>query len=374
MSAVLVLSVNTSWNVLNFRQGLIRHLQNLGFEIVVLAPNDDSVPGLLALGCRVIDLAIAAQGTSPLQDIVLAWRYRQLLKQLRPVAYLSWTIKPNIYGSLAAQSLGIPVINNVSGLGATFLAGGWLSRIARSLYQLALFRSSVVFFQNPDDRDLFVTEGLVRPDKTVLLPGSGIDLHYFQVVPRVDPTGRPFRFLLVARMLRDKGVLEYVQAARLLRRQGHQVICQCLGFLDVANPSAISRDEMAEWVAEGVVDYLGTTNDVRPLLAQADCVVLPSYREGTPRTLLEAAAMGRPLIATNVPGCREVVTDGENGYLCAARSADSLALAMSRLAGLTPEAWHVLAEGSRRKVARQFDERLVFAAYDRALAGLKERA
>ena len=367
MNHRVVLSVNTSWNLLNFRQGLIRHLQMLGYEVVLLAPADDSVPALRELGCVVLDLPMAGQGTNPLQDVALWWRYRRVLARIRPAAYLGWTIKPNIYGSLAARSLGIPVINNVSGLGATFLAGGWLARLARGLYRVALAGASRVFFQNPDDRELFVTEGLVRAEQTGLLPGSGIDLQRFDVAPRVDLAGRPFRFLLVARMLRDKGVLEYVEAARQLRAQGLNVTCQCLGFLDVANPSAISREEMAAWVSEGVLEYLGTTSDVRPFMVQADAVVLPSYREGTPRTLLEAAALGRPLIATDVPGCREVVADGENGFLCEARSADSLAAAMRRLAELPPEAWQVLADGSRRKVARQFDERLVFAAYEQAL-------
>lgn len=374
MTRTLVLSINTTWNLVNFRRGLIRHLQSEGYRIVTLSPPDDSVPALRALGCEVLPMPMAGQGTNPVQDLALWWRYRQALKRLCPVAYLGWTIKPNIYGGLAAHSLGIPVINNISGLGATFMKPGWLQTVAHGLYRLALRRSRQVFFQNPDDRDLFVHNRLVRAEQTALLPGSGIDLAHFQVAPREPLAGRPFRFLMVARLLRDKGVLEYVEAARRLRAQGGEVTFQILGFLDVANPSAISRTEMDAWMAEGVVDYLGSTTDVRPWIAQADCVVLPSYREGTPRTLLEAAAMGRPLIATDVPGCREVVVNEINGLLCEARSAESLTAAMTRLLASDAATWASMANAGRELMVSRFDERWVLQAYSTALARLSQQS
>lgn len=364
---VVVLSINTAWNLYNFRQGLIRDLQARDFRICTIAPADAFSDQLRVLGCEVHDLPMQGQGTNPLQDLQLFWRYRQLLKQIKPVAYLGWTIKPNIYGSLAAHSLGIPVINNVSGLGTAFMKPGWLNAIVRRLYRFAFSRSHRVFFQNPDDLALFVDQGLVTAAKAGLLPGSGIDLQRFQPAPREPLQDRPFRFLLVARMLRDKGVGEYVQAARLLRQQHPNVVFQCLGFLDVANPSAVSREEMQAWVDEGVVTYLGSADDVRPWLAQADCVVLPSYREGTPRTLLEAAAMARPLIATDVPGCRQVVDHGKNGLLCEVRSATSLAAAMVDLLHLNPIDWQRMANASRTKVVQEFDENLVIQAYAEAL-------
>ena len=365
---ILVFSINTAWNLYNFRQGLIRDLQARGFHIVTLAPADAFSDSLRALGCEVHDLPMQGQGTNPLQDFKLFLRYRQLLKQIRPVAYLGWTIKPNIYGSLAAHSLGIPVINNVSGLGTAFMKSGWLNKVVRQLYRFAFSRSHRVFFQNPDDQALFVEQGIVASATAGLLPGSGIDLQRFQPASREPLQGRPFRFLLVARMLRDKGVEEYVQAARQLCQQYPNVVFQCLGFLDVANPSAISRDEMQAWVDEGVVTYLGSADDVRPWLAQADCVVLPSYREGTPRTLLEAAAMGRPLIATDVPGCRQVVDHGTNGFLCGVRSAGSLAVAMVNMLSLPNNDWQRMADASRTKAVQEFDEAIVMQAYAVALS------
>lgn len=367
MKPLLMLSINTSWNLVNFRSGLIRHLQSLGFRVATLSPPDHTVPALKAMGCEVVELPMAGHGTNPLQDFALWWRYRQILRDLRPVAFLGWTIKPNIYGTLAARSLGIPTINNVSGLGSALLADSWLSSLALWLYRIAFRRSRVVFFQNPDDRIFFLQHRLVRTAQAGLLPGSGIDLVRFSPAPRAHPSGRPFRFLMIARLLRDKGVMEYVEAARRLRRAGSCVECCFLGFVDVANPTAISRVQLEAWVEEGAIVYLGSTEDVRPMIALADAVVLPSYREGTSRTLLEAAAMARPIIASDVPGCRDVVDHEKNGYLCEPRDAESLLAAMQRMMELSEADWRALSAASRRKAETTFDERRVLAAYEHAL-------
>lgn len=363
----IVLSINTAWNLVNFREGLIRALLSQGYEVICLAPADSYSQQLSDWGCTFVDLPMQGQGTNPWQDFLLFWRYRQLLKRLRPVVLLSWTIKPNIYGGLAARSLGLPQLANVSGLGSTFLGGGWLAKLTQQLYRLAFARAATVFFQNADDAALFTEQGLVTATQVGLLPGSGVNLAHFTVVPRPEPEGRPFRFLFIARLLRDKGVLEYIEASRLLRQQGIAVECQCLGAVDANNPTAISRAQVEEWQAEGLINYLGTTDDVRPFIAQADCVVLPSYREGTPRTLLEAAAMGRPLIATDVPGCRDVVEHGVNGLLCAAKSSHDLAEAMSQFIQQSDEEWRTMAQASRALVEARYDEKLVIDAYMQVL-------
>lgn len=371
---VIVLSINTAWNLVNFREGLIRALLEQGVDVVTLAPADCYSHQLKAWGCTVIDLPMQGQGTNPWQDLLLFWRYRRLLKRLRPAAYLSWTIKPNIYGGLAARSLSIPQLANVSGLGSTFLGGGWVAALAQQLYRMAFARAATVFFQNADDAALFTEQGLVVQQQAAILPGSGVNLARFAVEPRQPLAGRPFRFLLIARLLRDKGVLEYIEAARLLKQKGLNVECQCLGAVDANNPTAISREQVEAWQAEGLMRYWGTTDDVRPFITQADCVVLPSYREGTPKTLLEAAAMGRPLIATDVPGCRDVVDHQLNGLLCEARSSVHLAEAMEAMSNTTPERWQVMADASREKVARDFSEAIVVDAYLAQLAELTLRA
>lgn len=308
------------------------------------------------------------QGISPARDLLLLWRYWRTLRRLRPDIFLGFTAKPNVYGSLAAQALGISVINNVAGLGTAFIRKGPLTRIVSALYRLAFRRSATVFFQNPEDRDLFVGEGMVRPEQARLLPGSGVDLERFQ--PGEPPSGPAggFTFLLIGRLLWDKGVAEFVEAARRVRREAPDARFQLLGFLDVLNRTAVSRADVESWVREGVVDYLGETDDVRPFIAAADCVVLPSYREGLPRTLLEAAAMARPLIATDVPGCRQVVEDGVNGFLCAARDAASLAAAMTRMLSLGGEERARLGAAGRAKVQREYDEKLAVGIYVEAVA------
>jgi glycosyltransferase involved in cell wall biosynthesis len=361
----IIICLNTAWNLVNFRAGLIRALIAAGHEVVAVAPDDKYSARLNALGCRFVPLHMENGGTNPVQDALLTWQFVRLFAHERPNLYLCYTVKPNVYGSLAAHMLRIPVINNIAGLGAVFIKGGWLVRVVRWLYRTALKRSAKVFFQNNDDRQLFISGGLVRAEVTELLPGSGIDLRRFipAVIPAVHDGNSKFRFLLIARMLRDKGVGEYVAAAKLLRARWPLAEFCLLGFVDVQNPAAISRAQMDAWVAEGVVTYLGVSDDVRAQIAVADCVVLPSYREGTPRTLLEAAAMARPIITTDAVGCREVVDDGVNGYLCKVRDAGDLAEKMERMLSLSPAQRSKMGSQGRAKMVAEFDEQIVINKY-----------
>ena len=364
----VLIALNSSWNLLNFRAGLIRALVAAGYEVVAIAPVDAYSARLSELGCRFVALPMDNKGTHPLHDLLLFLQFWLLLRGERPDVLLAYTVKPNVYGSLAAGLLGIPVVNNIAGLGAVFIKGGWLARLVRGLYRLALRRSAKVFFQNRDDRALFDDAGLIKPEKTDLLPGSGIDLARFSAEEKssmlsAKDVGRPFRFLLIARMLRDKGVVEYVAAAKQVRARWPNVECALLGFLDVQNPAAISTEEMNAWVAAGDVHYLGVSDDVRLEIAQADCIVLPSYREGTPRTLLEAAAMAKPIITTDAVGCREVVDDGVNGYLCQVRDADDLAAKMHAMLGLSVAERAAMGQAGRKKMELQFDEKIVINKY-----------
>lgn len=409
----ILICLNTAWNLVNFRGGLIRALVAAGHEVVAVAPDDKYAAGLKALGCRFVPLHMENGGTNPVKDALLTWRFLRLFAHERPNVYLGYTVKPNVYGSLAAHMMGIPVINNIAGLGAVFIRGGLLVRVVRGLYRMALSRSAKVFFQNPDDQALFIGGGLVRSEVTELLPGSGIDLRRFAPAPistggqcpaslpvrgphqavggpsrnhgdgaattKRDavvsdaPATKTFRFLLIARMLRDKGVGEYVEAARQLRQRWTQAEFCLLGFLDVQNPAAISRAEMDAWVAEGVVNYLGVSDDVRMQIATADCVVLPSYREGTPRTLVEAAAMACPIITTDAVGCREVVDDGINGYLCQVRDAADLAAKMEQMLSLTSAQRVEMGLRGRAKMEAEFDEGIVIDKYLSAITTIVKK-
>ena len=370
MSRTVVISINASWNIVNFRAGLIRALRQKGWRVVALSPPDDYSARLAELGAEHVPIAIDSLGVSPVRDLALFVRYHRLLKQIRPDAFLGFTAKPNIWGSLAANALGIPVINNISGLGTAFIEGGALRRIVSILYRAALRGSEAVFFQNPEDRQLFLHRRLVRPDQTRLLPGSGLDLVWFR--PAAIPPG-PFAFLMIGRLLWQKGVREYVEAARIVRRKAPDARFRLLGFLDAPNRSAVPRAEVERWAADGLIDYLGATDDVRPHIAAAHCVVLPSHREGLPRALLEGAAMGRPLIATDVPGCRQVVEDGANGFLCDVRDAPSLAEAMLKMLSLPQDLRSAMGAAGRERVERQFDERHAIRPYLVALDALSAR-
>jgi glycosyltransferase involved in cell wall biosynthesis len=348
----IVIAANSSWNLVNFRGNIIAALQQRGFRVVAIAPRDAHSGQLEAMAVEFHAFDFRSAGISPLHDAGLFLRYLGLLRRIRPAALLGFTIKPNIYGSLAARLLGIPVVNNVSGLGTAFIKQGMITRVATFLYRQAFRRSATVFFQNDEDRQTFVAAGMVAADCTRLLPGSGVDLDRF--VPTPLPTGNPFRFLLIARLLWDKGVQEYVDAARSVRARHPDTRFQILGFTDVDNRTAVPRVTLDRWVGEGLIDYLGAADDVRPLIEAADCIVLPSYREGLPRSLLEASAMARPIVATDVAGVRDVVDDGVTGLLCAARSASSLAEAMLAMIAMSPAERRAMGQAGRSRVEGGF--------------------
>jgi len=371
LSKKIVIARNTSWSLVNFHSGLIKDLSEHGFEVLGLAPEDRYSACLSVLGCRFIALKMDNKGTNPFKDLLLLLRYFIILRKERPNIYLGCTIKPNIYGSFAAHLLNIPVINNVAGLGTAFIKGGWLGYFVRVLYRLSFYKSRKVFFQNDDDLKLFLDNGLVSIDIADRLPGSGIDLDKFTAVPMSDKL--QLRFLLVGRMLRDKGVYEFIEAARLLNKRGVKAEFLLLGFVDVDNHTAISELQISDWVTEGIVRYLGTSDDVREQIAAVECVVLPSYREGVPRTLLEAAAMARPLIATNVPGCRDVVDDGVNGFLCRPRDAKDLADKMQQMVSLSSAERKAMGVRGREKIEREFDEKIVIEKYLEAIAEIVKK-
>ena len=378
----IIIAANSIFNLINHRVGLINGLLNEGYEVITLSPTDAFASRLKELDCQHVSLQMDRKGTNIGRDLMLFWRYRRLLKKHMPDVYLGFTVKPNIYGSLAAQSLGIPVINNISGLGTVFgamstsIVGNLLSRLLQILYRFALSRSDKIFFQNKDDRHEFIEHGVVKSHLTDLLPGSGVDLDRFVYTPIIatDTSSKgnydkkKTRFLLIARMLWDKGVGKYVEAARLLSQSYPNAEFCLLGFLDFQNPEAISEAQVNEWIAEGIVNYLGVIDDIRPEIVKADCVVLPVlFREGTPRSLLEAAAMGRPIVTTNSIGCRETVDDGVNGYLCIPGDSIDLSKKMEQIMLLDDTERKAMGRNGREKMELQFDEQIVIQKYLEAI-------
>jgi len=358
----IAIVINKSWNIYNFRMGLVKAFLNLGYEVIAIAPEDEFTPQLIAAGCEYYPVSMENKGTNPLQDLMLTKRFYDCYRRVKPDVILQYTIKPNIYGTLAAKLAGIPTINNVSGLGTVFIIQNFVSKVALQLYKLAFKFPAKVFFQNHDDQQLFLEHRLIKASITDVLPGSGIDTARFK--PAATFTrNQNFTFLMIARVLYEKGVVEYVEAARLVRAQYPNVRCQLLGGIDESGNIGVKQAVMDAWVQQGVIEYLGTSAAIEANISLADAVVLPSYREGTPKTLLEAAAMGKPIITTNVPGCRDTVIDGRNGFLCEVKNSRDLAAKMMQLYQLPATELARMGKASRQLAEEKFDERFVINKY-----------
>jgi len=353
----IVLVHNTSLYLhIHYRQ-LIERLLHSGWEVVCAAPHDASVGHLQQSGVRWRELTMSRRGLNPIGEARTLWRMFAMFRRERPDVVLNFSIKPAIYGSIAARLASVPrICSMITGLGYVFMEGGVLQRALRGAvgraYRTALGFDARVFFQNPDDRRLFVEQGLVQAQRTVVLPGTGVDTQDFAPVPLPR-----LRFLFVGRLLADKGIREFVEAARLVRARRPEVEFEVLGPFD-SNPSAVDRAEVEAWRRGGAVTYLGEVEDVRPVLARSAVFVLPSYREGLPRATIEAMAMGRAVITTDAPGCRETVEEGENGFLVPVRDAQALADAMLRFAD-EPALVESMGKRSREIVLERYDVRLV---------------
>lgn len=370
----IALVCNTAFAIYTYRQGLIRMLVARGVEVTVIAPRDRTTALLEQMGCRCIVLHVASKGTNPRDDLRTMGSLYRLYRTIRPHIVFHYTIKPNIYGTIAAKLAGVDSVAVTTGLGYVFIQKSRAAQIAKLMYRFAFRFPREIWFLNKDDEAAFLDQKLlVHPERARLLHGEGVDLEQFAFTPqkrcennlenKQENKQPAFSFVLIGRLLWDKGVGEYVEAARQLRVKYPYARFQLLGPVGVDNPSAISQAEVDAWVREGVIDYLGEAHDVRPLIAAADCVVLPSYREGVPRTLMEASAMGRPIVATNVPGCREVVADGVNGLLCEARNVDSLAAKLAQMLDMSNDERRAMGERGRAKVTQEFDERGVVERY-----------
>ena len=373
----VVLFANTEWYLWNFRRSLAVALQDAGHDVLLISPDGPYGERLRALGLRWQPLPMDRRSLNPLREAALLWHLVRLFRRERVDLVHGFTIKCAVYGSLAARLAGVPArVNAVAGMGYVFISDSAKARllrpIVRALLKLALGgRNARLILQNPDDVALFAQAGLVDPAQVRLIPGSGVDTTRFAP----DPTrvaGERIRVLLPARLLWDKGLAEYVQAARLLLAEGRPIDFLLAGDPDPGNPAAVPEVEVREWVAQGWVQWLGHVDDMPALLRSVEIVALPSYREGLPKGLIEAAASGCALVTTDVPGCREVVTHEVDGLLVPVRDGNALARAIARLQE-DPALRRRLAEAGRRKALERFDERIVvqdtLAVYREVLGG-----
>ncbi|AMN49099.1 glycosyltransferase family 4 protein [Psychrobacter sp. P2G3] len=336
MKFLIIASVANS--LVGFRKPFIIALLDKGLEVHVAAPelleNQTITSELKALGAIPHSISMQRTGLNPAADTKTLFSIYSLMRNIKPDYMMGYTIKPVIYGTLAAWLARVPKrFSLITGLGFAFTGGEDNKRkrvraVAQGLYRTALRHCQIVFFQNHDDEALFYELNIISSQThTCVVSGSGVDVDEFDVVP--FDTQKPLRFLLIARLLGDKGVREYNQAAQQVKKLHPEVQFDLVGGLD-ANPTSITQAELDKWIESGTINFLGLLKDVRPAIQASSVYVLPSYREGTPRTVLEAMAMGRAVITTDAPGCRETVVDGDNGFLVPVKDADALAQAMLR--------------------------------------------
>lgn len=358
----VLFSSNLSWSIYNFRAKLLKELLNDDIEIFVVAKPDNYSSKLEELGFTFVPLNINNSSVNPLSDLKSIFSYLRIYRKIKPDLILHNAIKPNIYGTIAAGLLSIPTINNVSGLGTLFIQKSFATLVARFLYKVSQKFATIVFFQNSSDKFLFESKGLVNKKKSRLIPGSGVDTNIF--VPSSVSNKKTFDFLLIARLLKDKGILEYYQAAKELKsKYQDQLTFNILGPYYNSNPTAISESQINAWQNDGVINYLGFSDDVQPFIANANCVVLPSYREGLSKVLIEASSMAKPIITTDVPGCKDVVIDQYNGFLCKVKDPNDLYEKMEKMFLLSNQEREVMGANARTRAVEYFDEKIVINKY-----------
>lgn len=352
---ILVLTNNIG-GLHSFRKEVMKAILDAGYDVYISEPDDDErVNYFKDIGCHIIKTGFDRRGMNPLADMKLMFRYRKMIKQLKPLAVLSYTIKPNVYGGIACRLTKTPLLANITGLGDSIENEGWLQKLTVTLYKMGLKKATKVFFQNESNRKFCIDAGIVD-NTSLLLPGSGVNLCYN--VYQEYPSDGVIKFLFIARLLKDKGTDEFLEMAEAIKSKYPNTEFQILGWIE-----GDYKERLDNLIKQGIINYLGSTSDVRPYLAKVHCTIMPSYHEGMSNVNLESAANGRPVITTNVPGCRETVDDGITGYLVEARSTLSLIDAVERFIALPYEQKVLMGKEGRKKVEREFDRQIIVDAY-----------
>lgn len=353
---ILVLT-NHIGGLYSFRKEVVKAICDRGNKVFISIPEDSPRTQYFRdMGCEIIVTEFDRRGVNPLADFRLMLTYRKLISMLKPVAVLTYTIKPNIYGGMAARLCRVPQLANVTGLGDAVENGGWMQKLTVTLYKMGLGKARRIFFQNASNREFGIRMG-IADNSSVLLPGSGVNLqhHIYQEYPADE--GK-VRFLYIGRLLKDKGAEELFGAAKAIKAKYPQTEFQIVG-----NVEGDYQKQLDELVADGIVRFLGPQADVRPFIGAVECTIMPSYHEGMSNVNLESAANGRPVITSNVPGCRETVDDGETGFLIEAKNSQSLIDAIEHFIALPYDQKVLMGREGRKKVEREFDRKIVVDAY-----------
>ena len=345
----------------SFRKEVMKAIVDAGYELYISVPDteDNRIEYFKSIGCIIIKTDFNRRGMNPIDDLKLMLKYKIIIKKLKPKAVLSYTIKPNVYGGIACRLTETPLIANVTGLGDAIENGGWLQILTVSLYKIGVGKAKQVFFQNPSNKEVCLRFG-IADERAIVLPGSGVNLEHH--IYQEYPADGVIKFLYIARLQKDKGTGEYFEAAKAIKAKYPQTEFQVLGWKE-----GDYEGQLEELVAKGVIHFLGTTSDVRPYLKDVHCTIMPSYHEGMSNVNLESAANGRPVITTDVPGCRETVDDGVTGILVTAKDANSLIESVERFLTMSYEQKKQMGLEGRKKVEREFDRQIVVKAYLEAI-------
>ncbi|MBC2856142.1 glycosyltransferase family 4 protein [Cetobacterium sp. 2A] len=362
----IIFTANVLWDIYIFRYGVIKALKDKGNEIIVVAPKDKRIDFEKELGIRHIPIDLNMRGMNPVEDLKLMLQLTKIYKKEKPDMVFHYTIKPNIYGSIACKIAGVPSIAVLTGLGYSFVAGGTIAKVAKAMYRFALKFPKEVWVLNSDDKKELVENRIVKADKIFVLPGEGINLERFKKL-NIPKDKSKKTVLMIARAFRDKGFYEYVESARIVKETYPDVEFQFLGALGGEGVNGIDEITMSRYVEEGTLTYLGHRKDVPRIIDLSTMVVLPSYREGISKVLMEAASMEKPIVATDVTGCREIVENGKNGYLVPPKDVSALAKAIIKILNLDEKELEEMGRYGREKMEKEFDEKIIIEIYEEKL-------
>jgi glycosyltransferase involved in cell wall biosynthesis len=370
----IALVANTTWNIYNFRLNLIDIFISNGYNVVIIAPVDEYIhykelyPSVKHFGLRTLD----RDGMNPIKDFLLILELWRRYRMIKPDLVIHFTNKPNIFGTIAARLAGCPNMSVVTGLGYTFIHNGWLQRVITELYRQTIPWMQVIIFENTRDKAYFVHHRIASPEKAVSVKGCGVDTEYFMSLPERGDSGKTV-FTFIGRLLYDKGIKEFVEAAKIINSRRKDCKFWIVGELDAENPSTVDKEDLLHWVEDDIVYYHGFVKDVRPIIGQSDCIVLPSYREGLPRIILEGLSMAKPVITTLTAGCEETVDEGENGFLVPVKNTGMVVEAMEKFLQLHLDERKIMGQKGREKAIKEFDDKLIASDYLNIVKKLLEK-
>ena len=366
----IILVSNASWTMVKFRFSLMKTLLKENYQVYIVSPYDEYSSEIEEIGCKYIDIKIDNKGSNPFNDLKLIFDLYQIYKNINPDLIIHYTIKPNIYGSFATKLAGCKSISIIPGLGYTFINDNLTSKIAKVLYRLAIKVPKQVWFINQDDKNIFLENQLVKKEKVFTINGEGVNTEQYKSNNLLQSDDK-FIFLLIGRVIIDKGIYDYIEAAEIIKEKYENVEFQIMGLV-ANNPMAIQETEIKQWQKDNIITYLGSVDNVKEYIERGNCIVLPSYREGVSMSLMEAASMSCPIITTNVTGCKEIVDDGINGYLCEVKNPKDLADKMEVMIGLSDKERKAMGEAGREKIFKEFDEKIVIDTYLKAMKDILE--